>query len=113
MTLFRAWNRKENKWDNQMVCVTFYSPDIFARVEGCNDDIEITQWTGFHDKNGVKIFDNDVIQWGIHVGKVFMQNGTWCFGDGMGLTPPCSHAVVIGNIYEATFKFSQLTNFNF
>lgn len=68
---FRVWDKKlqiletVSNIDLEFEEVTFYIDDD-KDLETCRqfEDVEIMQSTGFHDKNGVEIFEGDVLNCG-------------------------------------------------
>lgn len=74
-----------------------------------NPDIEVMQWTGLYDSEGVEIYEGDIVelraQWGGFVGDIIFECG--CFGVKDGHTvytfqDASSETLrIIGNIYES------------
>ena len=65
---------KFRAWDGKKMC---YDPDNCYLWNGIlvppADDI-IMQYTGLHDKNGVEIYDGDVVHYSYHPGTGFWNN---------------------------------------
>ena len=116
---FRAWDKRIKKMCH-VLAVDFLnrvvSTDVgFGTIDG---DIELMQFTGIRDKNGVEIFDGDVVRipddwdtFGTNAGEsyeVIFKNGAYrlkpkynhraggflCTDEDMALVK------IIGNIYE-------------
>lgn len=123
---FRAWD-KSNKEILKIDVIDFYFKEIRVLPDDSNNfsmkfkNVEIMQSTGFHDKNGMEIFEGDILNCGYLItGSPFEENDEYKEEQGIvtfvncgfniefnkyntlfvDIILTCEDIEVIGNIYE-------------
>lgn len=92
---FRAWDKK-----NKTMILDCGQYTHWHFQGNYLNDLDWMQFTGLLDKNGVEIFESDIIKWGVRQGEVKWQVNGYTFEDGLGLSPCNQNAEVVGNIYQ-------------
>ena len=110
---FRAWDKNTKimiPWDHLVKSIISFRTFRWALVSENSENIELMQYTGLKDKNGIEIYEGDILFHPLQgKRKVFYpysetvaSYGLRNVDNGMGSTLQDAHRVweIIGNIYE-------------
>jgi len=111
---FRAWN-KAYDFMMDIEKISLRNNCVYFDGEWW-EDCELMQCTGLHDKNGVEIFEGDILKEGISIGKVeyskssfniqwFSNKDFWSAW----LEHHSEHCEIVGNIYENPELLQEVT----
>ena len=112
---FRAWSLEKKEFIKDEFLLTDSVAGIMEIVgvtykndpDDMDDEVELSQFTGLHDKNGRQIFEGDILK-GPYTNPltVVYENGAFCFHNDLQSGNDRLHQMrvkkleIIGNIYE-------------
>jgi len=105
---FRAWHKLNESmyhmgWNKRPNAEVFYT---IGTLFALGEDAEFMQFTGLTDKNGVKIFEGDIIGLNDVICPITFENGSFQMitdinqGKSNAIQERVKHFEVIGNIYQ-------------
>jgi uncharacterized phage protein (TIGR01671 family) len=110
---FRAWDKSEKRmlyrgiFDRNWYATPYNDEGGCHCIKGIMPEdrhwMELMQYTGLKDKNGVEIYEGDIVRfWDedlrrVRNERVYFENGSFCVNGRMGSK---EWGIVIGNIYE-------------
>lgn len=94
---FRIWDNSTDKF------IELSISDNIRAIPRENDDLVLELWSGFHDKNGTKIYEGDIVKLKDGIYRVWLKNGFFLEDNADNVYTmwfASKYGEVVGNIHE-------------
>lgn len=105
---FRAWDKQKKEWLPNDTLIDFQGVLCKDDCQTLGIEAEIMQYTGLKDKNGIEIYEGDIVDNDGDLFKVVYMDARFMGESEDGLLDfPTKNWLVVGNLYENPNLLSQ------